>query len=155
MTNDPRKVIDNGRDFAEMMVKTLKTISRVIVTDNDGEPYIERLRLKRLPNGGTEVLHIFYHSDEDPPHNHPWDFESTIVYGSYIEHCPGKEPRIFRPGDVNKKQAEEFHRLEVAEGPVITLMRRSKWRRKWCFLTPEGPVESLEWLRRQGIKPHG
>lgn len=155
MLEDPRKAISD-KFFADVMLKSREVIDRVMVTDNKGNPYIERLRLKKFPDGSTRVLHVFYRSDEDPwMHDHPWDFESQIVFGSYIEHTPDKPPRIFVPGNFNKKRAEEPHRLELVDGPVITMVSRGPVRRKWCFHTDEGLVESLEWLRRQGITPHG
>jgi len=141
--------------FIAAMLKTCDSLSRVVVLNREGEPLIERVRLKKFPDGSSEVLHIIYRSDSDPLHNHMWDYESRIIYGSYIEHTTDGKAIEYFPGSRIEHKAEEFHRLELPYGPVVTFVRRGPPRQKWCFLTPEGPVESLEWLRRQGIKPHG
>lgn len=73
----------------------------------DGKsPYLERFILDEQTDGSKTYLHVIYASDGDrDPHDHPWNFESTIVWGSYREEtylrtCANGHPRFLTREDV-------------------------------------------------------
>lgn len=87
---------------------------------------------------GTLRIHKILRSDKDRHlHDHPWDFTSFILKGRYIEHTAAGG-REFRPGSVNRKRAEDLHRLELRHGPVWTFVVSGPVRRKWGFVTAKG-----------------
>lgn len=125
---------------------TLQTIAATWPHDTlhtaDGQPYMRRY----YPQGpGTPTLgdtsirlHHFLNSDPGRDlHDHPWDFTTTILNGTYIEHTPtGPIPR--HTGDTIHHQAEHPHRIELTDGPVWTLFTHGPARRRWGFHTPTG-----------------
>ena len=58
-----------------------------IIRGNQGEPYLERYHLFRLPGGGGAYIHRFLSSDPDRGlHDHPWERSLGIVLsGGYLE----------------------------------------------------------------------
>ena len=105
-----------------------------------GGPYLTQWKLGKVgPNTWLRVHHI-HRSDEDTEfHDHPWDFRSLILRGSYLERTPSDpDGSAFVPGDWNAKRATDLHRLEVLSGPVITLVWRGPQRRKWGFQGLDG-----------------
>lgn len=112
---------------------------KFIITDGEGRPYLTRYVVNEAEDGSKVYLHFIHQSDDDRDfHDHPWDWHSEILQGSYKEYRP-ESSTIFRPGDVNVKVAEQLHRLEVLEGPVITMVFRGPKRREWGFQTPGKP----------------
>lgn len=118
---------------------------RIVITDKDGNPYLERIILKESEQGKT-YLHIIYKSDDDRDmHTHPWDFQSQILYGSYINHMSGSS-KAYYPGDTNCMLATDGHRLEVVDGPVVTLVTRGPKISEWGFITSNGFVHHETYL---------
>jgi hypothetical protein len=107
---------------------------------------------------GTVRLHNIRQSDEGRDfHDHPWEFTSLILWGGYVEHRPGcdcaeyiapwikafwKYPngacRYYGPGSIVRVRAEDFHRLELVNGPAWTLVVTGPYRRNWGFQTRDG-----------------
>ena len=92
--------------------------------------YLERWRFD------TPFVSIFLHSinlpDRDPyPHTHPFSWSrSLIVKGSYVEERGpyGDEVRKYRPGQVNRIDADTVHRIVSTRGdrPVWTIFAAGK-----------------------------
>lgn len=159
-------------------------IRNFIIPMPDGRtPYIHRFILDEgdqlVPKDKRSkvYLHFIYESDGDrDPHDHPFDFNSTILYGSYREArwerycpkcdtiflgdvmtCPGCKgkmqpkaqygPRTYTEGQVNTLRAHQLHKLEVLKGPVVTLIRRGPRIRDWGFATDEGWVHHLPYIQ--------
>lgn len=101
-------------------------------------------------------LHRIMRGDRDRHfHDHPFDFVSLIVRGGYIEYTPDKEPRIFRPGSINIKRAEELHYLKMLDGETWTILLTGPYRRDWGFATEEGWVKADQydaWLAEKDAK---
>lgn len=86
------------------------------IPDGNGGSYKTELALFRSAERTEKI--IWWHAD-DPrpePHNHPWDFQSTILNGGYTEHrwwqedgIWNSETKIYRAGDVNVVKANVFH----------------------------------------------
>jgi hypothetical protein len=105
-------------------------------------PYLLRWFLIS-PNRWCNVyLHRFIGSDDPTPHDHPWNFLSIILRGSYVEDSPGEAPRRRRAGDVAFRRAEHRHRVilepvlgatDGTERPCTTLIITGPHRRPWGF----------------------
>lgn len=163
--------------FARSMLRTREALQRFVITDRDGAPYLERVVLEK----DRTYLHVIYKGDDDrDPHDHPWDFTSLIVWGSYVEHSFLPEPcrdgmphrwdgpggmghctacgadraavnlvprrDVYRSGMHNHKDAADLHRLELPDGPVVTLVRRGPTVRRWGFMTQHGWVDHNSYL---------
>jgi hypothetical protein len=109
----------------------------------DGTPYLYRWHLiPRNAYGANAYLHVQVASDpERPLHDHPWDNQSVILAGGYIErqvrNMPWgivEEPRRFAGQTISRK-AEEAHRLILPpEVPyTMTLFTTGPVRRDWGF----------------------
>lgn len=84
-------------------------------------------------------LHRFLRSDEDRAlHDHPWDNTSLILDGTYVEHMSGDVRAQRCPGQVYSRLAAVAHRVELFDGPVITLFFTGPVIREWGFHCPQG-----------------
>jgi hypothetical protein len=128
----------------------LKTpVRRYIITGVSGEPYLERIFLKDYPDGSKDMLHIIYRSDDDRDmHDHPFNFESRIIRGRYINHMKTGSV-TYGEGQTNIMRAEDAHRLEVLDGPVVTLVHRGPKIRDWGFHTIDGWVHHRDYLDKK------
>lgn len=151
--------------FIKDFLNTLQVHRRFFIPTPDGKPYMERIALKETLEEKV-YLHILYSSDGDrDPHDHPWDFTSRIIYGSYIEHTPVMDPvtgkisgynqEVFDHviNNVNEKKAEQLHRLELPNGPVVTLVTRGPKTRRWGFYTDAGWQDAHDYIRAKGGNP--
>jgi hypothetical protein len=116
----------------------------------DGKPYMERYFLlggsNRAP-GSTARYHHILESDMAALHDHPWDFVSVILSGTYVETTPTTEQE-FGPGSVLVRTAEQLHRLTLPNGPVWTFIIIGAPRRRWGFATDDGWVHWSEYLNQ-------
>lgn len=109
---------------------------------HDGHPYMRRYYPlgpgTDTINGTTVRIHQFLASDPGRDlHDHPWDFTTTILAGTYLEHHT-TGTRELHPGDTTTHAAEDAHRVELIHGPVWTLFTHGPARRRWGFHTPTG-----------------
>lgn len=114
----------------------------------DGEPYLYRWHLiPRNRFGANAYLHLQVASDpERPLHDHPWDNQSVILSGGYLEieeQTPGqtisrRAMKTRGKGDVIHRKAETAHRLVLPEGVpyTLTLFTTGPVRRDWGFWLP-------------------
>lgn len=78
-------------------------------------------------------LHIIKGSDSARNfHNHPYNFKSLLIKGSYIEHTPD-DCRIYRRGQINSKTTEDWHRLTLNKGHVWSLIWCGPRKQDWGF----------------------
>ena len=79
-------------------------------------------------------IHQICRPDHDPHlHDHPWDFRTFILAGSYVE---DRESGTFRrgAGDTVKLKHGEFHRIAWVSGyGAWTLFVTSRYRGTWGF----------------------
>lgn len=98
-------------------------------------------------------LHAIGQSDPGELHDHPWDFVSIILKGSYLEYLGGGGPDCYNNGVAKRlvvrrawrparRNAEQQHRViiptdpETGERPVVwTLCITGPERREWGFWT--------------------
>jgi hypothetical protein len=84
-------------------------------------------------------LHRFLRSDDDRAlHDHPWDNTSLILSGHYLEHLQDGHTVTRFTGDIVHRKAIEAHRVELVDGPVVTLFTTGPIVRDWGFYCPQG-----------------
>jgi hypothetical protein len=123
----------------------------VDVVEQQGEPYMRRHYLlggAGRGRGSSARFHEILRSDGADMHDHPWDFVSVILSGSYVETTPQGE-QVFGPGSVLVRRAEDVHRLTLVDGPVWTFVTLGPARRRWGFHTPGGWVYWRDYVERE------
>lgn len=100
---------------------------------------MERYFVLGSPRSPSSVrFHHILRSDGQDCHDHPWDFMSVILDGSYTEHTPTSST-THGTGSVLFRKAEALHRLTLDE-PVWTVVVTGPTRRPWGFQTERGWV---------------
>jgi hypothetical protein len=115
------------------------------VEDGDKRPYMFRwFVIPRAEFSGT-MLHRIVRSDKDVHHDHPWDYTTMLLDGSYVEERLLRDGSLirhqFQPGDIIRRKAADAHRLILlGDQPVTTLFLRGAKVREWGFHCPGGWV---------------
>ena len=103
-------------------------------------------------NGATARYHQILRSDDDRHlHDHPWDFISVILDGSYVETTESGEVEHGR-GSVLTRSAESAHRLTL-KAPVWSFVITAPARRRWGFHTEDGWVPWRTYLAAPSPHP--
>lgn len=111
-----------------------------------GEIYLDRLRIVQTPYFGV-YLHWIHEPDSDrDPHDHPWNFTSIILKGSYTERvwdypALGTQDykgyqRTWHRFTRHKMTMEKAHKIEEISKPLVTLIFVGKRSRNWGFWVP-------------------
>jgi hypothetical protein len=133
-----------------MLIKLLKRLFAWQTIEKDGSVFMLRFFLYRRTRDNRAIyLHIIYRPDADKdPHDHPWDFRSFILWGSYKEVFWTKQFHGFSPYSpfyvpdtrshswlsTYRVPAEHIHRIfTVSRSPIVTLVFCGAVRRKWGF----------------------
>lgn len=133
--------------FCEWRGKVLKITGR----DADGI-YMVRYILFRWDRFFSIYIHQFLRSDTDTYHDHPWNFWTYVVQGSYVEHRPKQPiaayvtrltglpstpycdtvlPRSTRENRLAYRRAEDLHWVEA---PRCTYLLRHRATTTICLL---------------------
>ena len=98
-----------------------------------GDVHFKRWQILKTPFGSI-WLHAIHKADTDKHlHNHPWDFISVVLRGSYYEQTPLGNKRQ-HPGKINIRSGEGYHKiLEVESEVVYTLFFATKPKRQWGY----------------------
>jgi len=145
-------------EFSNLKKETVKSLftKHIIKREVDNQPYLIRWRILSTPWFKIRIHKILL-SDNDCPHDHPWNFISIILKGGYFEHSNYKtmhypkglqvaqKIKWYKPGSVLFRRAEWKHKLElkwlgIGKGmqECLTLVIMFKRRREWGFWTPRG-----------------
>lgn len=125
-------------------------------------------------NFGDLYIHKIYRSDDDPdPHDHPWNFRTWVLAGSYTNEVwfwdtfplvwgegPGQRLRMAQwdevlvPGSTRFRKRGHIHRVRLTDDkPAWTLVWTTGYHRNaegyadWHFITEKGPVFWRNYLR--------
>lgn len=101
-----------------------------LIRDADGEPYMERWYVSE--DRSVRFHHILRSDPDRDLHDHPWDFTSFLLSGSYVEVSSSGERRFAAPV-VLRREAEFAHRLILDDGPVWSYVVTGPVRREWGF----------------------
>lgn len=147
-------------------MKWLRAIIRFLfltkeIISQEGVLHFQRYRFIQTPWFAI-YLHGIFMSDMDRHfHDHPWEFWSLILRGSYRERysCPPNHYAMhyghYRPGDVNHHIAEDAHMLALLTPSVWTLVLVKGRERVWGYQTKEGWIDfkSYRKRKREGTLP--
>lgn len=103
----------------------------------NGHLYMRRWKI--LPEStwrGGLRLHQIMRSDDRMMHDHPWNFVSFGLNGTYVEETP-RGVEVFEAPFVNRKKATDLHMLTVGD-PVWTVVVHGRKQRQWGFQTSTG-----------------
>ena len=106
----------------------------------DNAVYLRRYYILHTPWFRIRLHHIFL-SDYDCLHDHPWNFLSILLKGSYNEVRASPlgclDYKRYKAGNILYRKAEDRHRL-IINKPVWSLVFMFKRRREWGFWTSKG-----------------
>lgn len=112
----------------------------VVIRASDGTPYMEH-----YPIGHRIRIHHILGSDPQPdPHDHPWNYRSLLLEGSYRE-TTSAGVQEHRAGDLIIRAAVAAHRLTLNE-PAWTIFKYGPYLRTWGYHTPTGWVSHKRYL---------
>lgn len=127
------------------LIRKLFLVKEII--SKKGEVHFRRYRLWETP-WSSLYIHQILKSDEDlDKHDHPWDFSSFILSGSYSEFyniAPDFKTVYFKTyeqGDVVEHEAEDAHKITLNTPEVWTLVCTSGRERLWGYQTPNGWID--------------
>lgn len=139
---------------------------RYVIRLLDDAPYLVRYRLLKTPWFGVYVHHILRSDNDRELHDHPWNFWSLVLWGSYVEYRPvdalppgdwltdpDGHVRLPRPWlSLARRKATDLHRVWLPNGKTVwTLFISGPKYREWGFLTPTGWVHTKTYHARKGI----
>lgn len=119
------------------IIRALFLVKEIVA--KNGELHFQRYRLLETP-----WLRIYIHkilvSDYDAHfHDHPWDFRSHILKGSYQEDCTyhpnhlAIHSGVYKAGDTITHDARDSHQLTLQTPVVWTLVVAWGRYRKWGY----------------------
>lgn len=92
--------------------------------------------MRLLPS--IRIHEILLPDDDQHLHDHPWDAQTIILRGGYVEQLPAlnfKDRFVKRSaGDTNAIRFGEYHRITFIDGVAVTLFITFKYRGTWGFL---------------------
>ncbi len=123
------------------------------LSNGDQGEYMRRYHLEYTRDRAIRFHHILASDPGSDLHDHPWDFVSVMLAGTYLEHTPSGTVRYEAPCVILRK-AEQLHRLELV-APVWTYVVCGRARRKWGYATTRGwiPWTAYPGTGFQGCEP--
>jgi hypothetical protein len=146
-----KRVIKNGLDEDYMYRYYPLFKEKINAFDDD----------KTTPN---VFIHKIIKSDADGDsvlHDHPWWYLTIVLAGGYYEWRPytsSKGVTIQKrywigPGSILWRRAESLHRLELYNNtPALTIFIHGKRIREWGFLTKNGWVDRISYIKKLSHK---
>lgn len=125
----------------------------MMITDPDGNPYLDRLYIFRCPLFGL-MRHAIRSADFDrTPHNHPWgltgksSFWSYVAKGGYTEELStilgdrlvNPRTKIWRRG-WHAFGLDDVHRITEVEPGTVTYVVSGRKRSGWGFWVEDSPI---------------
>jgi hypothetical protein len=108
----------------------------------DGELYLRRWFIKGVGTNAQWFLHNIRKPDLGRDmHDHPWPFQTRILWGGYVEHTPfsrSNNPRVVTEtersiGEGYSVPATHTHRIDQVLGSTYTLVKAGAAVRTWGF----------------------
>lgn len=89
------------------------------IISKDGVLHFRRWRVISTPWFAI-YIHAIYKADEDLHlHNHPWNFWSLVLKGSYTERLPNFKLNPRFAWTSAYRQRDQFHKIEDLHSPVV------------------------------------
>lgn len=134
---DEYATINDLREWARSIVHSRQPDFRIgSETPGGFDAYLERWYVLPRNDAFNVYLHRFLRSDDDRAlHDHPWENESWLLDGEYIEHLPDGRALRRVAGERVSRKATDRHRIELVEGEAapISLFVTGPKIREWGF----------------------
>lgn len=118
------------------------------IKSKSGELHFQRWRIIWTPWFAVYIHRIFMADNDMFMHDHPWDYFSMVLHGSYNEITPDTmrpghaKDVILLPGFCTKRKAESFHKIGTLNTEsVTTLFITGRRRREWGFKVGENWIQ--------------
>lgn len=98
-------------------------------------------------------LHYIAEQDHDAhEHDHPWNFCSIILKGSYTEYSLGKKT-VAKPGKILFRNHSTPHKIGELHKPTWTLVIAWGERKEWGYSTESGWVDNVTYrkMKNEGL----
>lgn len=153
----------------------MKLLTRKHQLGDPNCPYAERWVLYLGPLGSIRLHHWFRSDDKRAKHDHPSDFITLVLKGSYTDLCDGEGSRPIEPhrcglchgspgvicdicgngmrnekmtpGKLRRRRAEHQHTVAVDPGGCWTLLYFWPERREWGFWVPRKDTGKLRFRK--------
>lgn len=113
--------------------------------------YLRRWRVE-TPWFSVRVHHWLHSDDSRNVHDHPWDFVTVILRGSYVDEGRNGRQRV-RAGRAYYRPATHAHWVHLDRGPAWTLVLTGPKIRRWGFWLDRGWVKSYKYFYAFGNHP--
>lgn len=115
-------------------------------------PYLYRWTITFF-NYSIRLHHWIRSDDKRFFHDHPFDFVSFVLKGSYKNVTPNGSVEV-KAGSFWFARGDKRHYLDIPDGGAWTLLLCSRPYRKWGFHTKEGQMmRPLRYFHKFGIPP--
>jgi hypothetical protein len=103
------------------------------IRSKEGKLHFRRWQLLKTP-WFSIYIHGIYAPDQDKHlHNHPWDYKSLVLKGSYIEETT-VGTNILSPGTFTSRSGESYHKIKkLLTKSVYTLFIVTPVKRVWGY----------------------
>jgi hypothetical protein len=103
------------------------------IRSKEGKLHFRRWQLLKTP-WFSIYIHGIYAPDQDKHlHNHPWDYKSLVLKGSYIEET-NNGVNLLKFGSVTSRNGEDYHKIKtLLTNSVYTLFIVSPAKRTWGY----------------------
>jgi hypothetical protein len=104
------------------------------IRSKEGKLHFRRWQILKTP-WFSIYIHGIYAADQDKHlHNHPWDYKSIVLKGSYIEETP-TGLNTLEPGSYTNRDGSGYHKIkELITPKVYTLFFVTPVKRDWGYL---------------------
>lgn len=113
--------------------------------------YLRRWRLE-TPWFSIRLHHWFASDDDRSMHDHPWDFITMPLRGSYVDETPAGPQRV-RAGRIYYRPSTHAHWVHLDRGRVWTLVLTGPKVRRWGFLVGRKWTIAYRYFYRFGNHP--
>jgi len=103
------------------------------IRSKEGKLHFRRWQLLKT-SWFSIYIHGIYAPDQDKHlHNHPWDYKSLVLKGSYIEET-NNGVNLLKFGSVTSRNGEDYHKIKtLLTNSVYTLFIVSPAKRTWGY----------------------
>jgi hypothetical protein len=103
------------------------------IRSKEGKLHFRRWQILKTP-WFSIYIHGIYAPDQDKHlHNHPWDYKSLVLKGSYIEET-NNGVNLLKFGSVTSRNGEDYHKIKtLLTNSVYTLFIVSPAKRTWGY----------------------
>ena len=129
------------------MMKLVKEIK-----SKDGKLHFRRWQIIKTP-WFSIYIHGIYAADEDKHlHNHPWDYISMVLSGSYIEKT-NKNINFLSLGTITKRNGNDYHKIyKLLSKSVYTLFIVGPVKRHWGYSVDGNHITHEEYRKLKNNK---